>query len=170
MVLSEEEIKALATKLKQVCGRGGTVKDGVIEIQGEHREKIADALVKFGYKVNDKMWEFFQTLGVSPLAKQRRKWYFDTPATRASRSRSSSSAKCASMWSRARRRSGNSSSETARVPAAGTARPYTLPGMQRLGWRRSVQLAASHVPTDVLFVGGRDRDGDRPNGDQVTGH
>jgi hypothetical protein len=34
----------------------------------------------------------------------------------------------------------------------------------------SVQLAASHVPTDVLFVGARDRDGDRPNGDQVTGY
>jgi translation initiation factor 1 len=41
----------LATKLKQLCGSGGTVKDGMIEIQGEHREKIAEALKKMGYKV-----------------------------------------------------------------------------------------------------------------------
>ncbi len=51
LVLSEEDLKELATKLKQVCGSGGTVKDGVIEIQGEHREKIAQALRKMGYKV-----------------------------------------------------------------------------------------------------------------------
>ena len=51
LVLSEDDIKELATKLKQVCGSGGTVKDGVIEIQGEHREKIAGALKKMGYKV-----------------------------------------------------------------------------------------------------------------------
>jgi len=51
LVLSEEELKDLATKLKQVCGSGGTVRDGVIEIQGEHRGKIAEALKKMGYKV-----------------------------------------------------------------------------------------------------------------------
>ncbi len=51
LVLSEEDMKELAKKLKQLCGSGGTVKDDVIEIQGEHREKIADALVKMGYKV-----------------------------------------------------------------------------------------------------------------------
>ena len=51
LVLSEDDLKDLATKLKQVCGSGGTVKDGVIEIQGEHREKIAEALRKMGYKV-----------------------------------------------------------------------------------------------------------------------
>ena len=51
LVLSEDDMKELATKLKQVCGSGGTVKDGDIEIQGEHREKIADALKKLGYKV-----------------------------------------------------------------------------------------------------------------------
>ncbi len=49
--LSEEALKALAKKLKQECGTGGTVKEGVIEIQGEHREKIADVLQKLGYKV-----------------------------------------------------------------------------------------------------------------------
>lgn len=51
LVLSEGDIKELATKLKQVCGSGGTVRDGVIEIQGEHREKIAETLKKMGYKV-----------------------------------------------------------------------------------------------------------------------
>ncbi len=51
LVLSEEDMKELAKKLKQLCGSGGTVKDDVIEIQGEHREKIAEALTKMGYKV-----------------------------------------------------------------------------------------------------------------------
>src|SRR5512139_3209155 len=51
LVLSEEDMKELAKKLKQLCGSGGTVKDGVIEIQGEHRERIAEALKKMGYKV-----------------------------------------------------------------------------------------------------------------------
>ena len=51
LTLSEDDLKALAKKLKQECGTGGTVKEGVIEIQGEHREKIADVLQKLGYKV-----------------------------------------------------------------------------------------------------------------------
>ena len=51
LILSEEDLKALAKKLKQECGTGGTIKDGVIEIQGEHREKIAAVLQKLGYKV-----------------------------------------------------------------------------------------------------------------------
>lgn len=51
LVLSEADMKELAKKLKQLCGSGGTVKDDVIEIQGEHREKIAEALSKMGYKV-----------------------------------------------------------------------------------------------------------------------
>lgn len=49
--LSEADMKALTKKLKALCGSGGTVKDGVIEIQGEHREKIAETLQKLGYKV-----------------------------------------------------------------------------------------------------------------------
>jgi len=51
LVLSEEDLKELAKKLKQLCGSGGTVKDGEIEIQGEHRERIAEALQKMGYQV-----------------------------------------------------------------------------------------------------------------------
>jgi len=51
LVLSEEDMKELAKKLKQLCGSGGTIKDGEIEIQGEHRERIAEALQKMGYRV-----------------------------------------------------------------------------------------------------------------------
>ncbi len=51
LVLSEGDMSALAKKIKQACGLGGTVKDGVIEIQGENRERIAEVLVKLGYKV-----------------------------------------------------------------------------------------------------------------------
>lgn len=51
LVLSSEDMKALAKKLKQECGTGGTVKDGVIEIQGEQRQRIAEVLHRLGYKV-----------------------------------------------------------------------------------------------------------------------
>jgi len=51
LILSEEDTKELAKRLKQVCGSGGTVKDSIIEIQGEHCEKVAEELKKIGYKV-----------------------------------------------------------------------------------------------------------------------
>lgn len=49
--LSELDMKALVKKLKRACGSGGTIKGSVIEIQGEHRQRIADVLRKQGYKV-----------------------------------------------------------------------------------------------------------------------
>ena len=41
----------VAKKLKAQCGTGGTYKDGQIEIQGDHREKIKSALEKMGFQV-----------------------------------------------------------------------------------------------------------------------
>ena len=49
--LSEDDLSTLAKRIKQACGTGGTVKDGVIEIQGGNRERIAQVLLKLGYKV-----------------------------------------------------------------------------------------------------------------------
>ena len=49
--LHPEGLKALAKELKQRCGSGGTVKERVIEIQGDHREVIVEALRKKGYRV-----------------------------------------------------------------------------------------------------------------------
>lgn len=49
--LKADELKTLAKELKQVCGTGGTVKDGVIEIQGEQREKLKPVLEKKGFTV-----------------------------------------------------------------------------------------------------------------------
>ena len=48
--LSPEDQKALTKRLKQACGSGGTVKDGVIEIQGDHRDSLTAALHHLGYK------------------------------------------------------------------------------------------------------------------------
>ena len=51
LILSEEDMTALAKRIKRDLGTGGTVKDGMIEIQGNNRERIAEVLVKLGYKV-----------------------------------------------------------------------------------------------------------------------
>lgn len=47
--LPEAELKALAKKLRQQCGTGGTVKDGVVEIQGDQRERLVTLLRDIGY-------------------------------------------------------------------------------------------------------------------------
>jgi translation initiation factor 1 len=48
--LAGEELEALATRLKKLCGAGGAVKDSTIEIQGEHRDRLVAELVKMGYE------------------------------------------------------------------------------------------------------------------------
>ena len=50
LTLGEAELKELATKLKNLCGTGGTAKDGRIEIQGDHRDKILEYLLGLGYQ------------------------------------------------------------------------------------------------------------------------
>jgi translation initiation factor 1 len=49
--LGGDELKALAGELKRKCGTGGTVKDGVIEIQGDHRDQLVEILKQRGYTV-----------------------------------------------------------------------------------------------------------------------
>ena len=48
--LAADQLKELAKELKKKCGSGGTVKDGVIEIQGDHREQLLEILVEKGFK------------------------------------------------------------------------------------------------------------------------
>lgn len=47
--LSAADLQSLATELKRRCGSGGTVREGRIEIQGEHRDKLVEELGKRGY-------------------------------------------------------------------------------------------------------------------------
>ena len=51
---SENDLQALGKTLKNKCGSGGTVKDGVILIQGEQREKVIQILSAMGYKTKRK--------------------------------------------------------------------------------------------------------------------
>jgi translation initiation factor 1 len=49
--LTDKDLAKLGKQLKKACGSGGTVKEnGVIEIQGDHRDRIAEFLQKQGYK------------------------------------------------------------------------------------------------------------------------
>ena len=45
------ELEARAVELKRLCGAGGTLRDGAVEIQGDHRERIAERLRVLGYRV-----------------------------------------------------------------------------------------------------------------------
>ena len=48
--LPDKDLDALGKQLKAACGSGGTVKDGVIEVQGDHIDRIVALLVAQGYK------------------------------------------------------------------------------------------------------------------------
>jgi len=48
--LAETELNALAKQLKQRCGSGGTVKNGVIEVQGDHRDVVLTELIRLGFQ------------------------------------------------------------------------------------------------------------------------
>lgn len=49
LALDATALAALGKALRSACGSGGTVKDGVIEIQGDHCDLVMDALIKGGH-------------------------------------------------------------------------------------------------------------------------
>ncbi len=48
LALTPAELERLAGELKRRCGSGGTVRDGTIEIQGEHRDTLVAELARRG--------------------------------------------------------------------------------------------------------------------------
>ena len=46
------DIDALITKLKKKCASGGTIKEGKIELQGDHRTKVKETLEEMGFTVD----------------------------------------------------------------------------------------------------------------------
>ena len=52
--LAGDELSALARRVKATCGAGGAVKDGVIEVQGDHRETVIRLLEAAGWRVKRK--------------------------------------------------------------------------------------------------------------------
>lgn len=51
LALDATALAQTARQLKAACGSGGTVKDGVIEIQGDHRERVVEHLAAQGWTV-----------------------------------------------------------------------------------------------------------------------
>lgn len=49
--MSADELKKLCTELKKMCGTGGAIKQGIIEIQGDNRDKVKAKLEASGMKV-----------------------------------------------------------------------------------------------------------------------
>ena len=50
LTLGQAALEELAARLKRLCGAGGAVKDGAIEIQGEHRDRLVAELTRLGYQ------------------------------------------------------------------------------------------------------------------------
>ncbi len=44
-------LEARSAELKRLCGAGGTVREGAVEIQGDHRDRVAERLRALGYRV-----------------------------------------------------------------------------------------------------------------------
>ena len=50
LALDAAQLEELATRFKRLCGAGGAVKDGRIEIQGEHRDRLVAELCRLGFE------------------------------------------------------------------------------------------------------------------------
>jgi translation initiation factor 1 len=51
LALDEAALTALGKRLRSACGSGGTVKDGVLEVQGDHAERVTELLKAEGFAV-----------------------------------------------------------------------------------------------------------------------
>jgi translation initiation factor 1 len=51
---SDIDIDSLCKELKKACASGGTVKEGRIELQGDHKGKVADKLNQMGFNIQEK--------------------------------------------------------------------------------------------------------------------
>ena len=51
LTAENNDLPELLSKLKSICGAGGTVKDDELEIQGSHLDRLKEALLKLGYRV-----------------------------------------------------------------------------------------------------------------------
>jgi len=58
------QLEAICSTLKKKCGTGGTVKNGVIEIQGDHRERLVEELKK-----RERLFEELKKLGFTDVKK-----------------------------------------------------------------------------------------------------
>lgn len=51
LAATDNDLPALLTRLKTACSAGGTVKDDALEIQGDHRNRVAELLCEIGYRM-----------------------------------------------------------------------------------------------------------------------
>ncbi len=47
--MNEKDLQELGTKMKKMLATGGTVKDGIVLLQGDHRDRVVEILVKHGF-------------------------------------------------------------------------------------------------------------------------
>jgi translation initiation factor 1 len=47
--MNEKDLLELGTKMKKILATGGTVKDGIVLLQGDHRDRVVEILVKQGF-------------------------------------------------------------------------------------------------------------------------